>query len=238
MSLSFRSVRILSLFLGVTALFPSCSGVDSDNPTVPTVDPGVEVAEESTSAKSEDALDQFTIAVEYGDKAAICHHAGLVAEAFIQEKDPKNYRKWKDREAEVCEPDPGEVLEQAKEEPAAAAPDKQEGEPPKVIGNPGKTRTAKPAEAGATVVGQWIWQHAGAGGKTALTLKKAGGKYSMFSRHTDGSTGTAQLRAGKQGSKTKLFDPDGNPGEHYLLSPGGTLQICDEMGCFERLQPR
>jgi hypothetical protein len=316
MSLSFRSVRLIPIFICFTAFFTSCSDGDSKKTAVPPTEP--------ISVKSEEALDQFAIAMEHGDKAAICKHAGLVAEAFIQEKDPKNYRKWKDRESQACAPDPEvkEVPEQ--EEPLVdtdifslgafsipiadstppqvlymqialetkrediAALKRQKTSLKKVISKrasiytyaetkgPGsqlrigddllstlnthlgealqinrlhfsefntqtQVSTAKPAlkpTPGATIVGQWTWKHAGGGGKTALTLRKAGGKHSMFSRHNDGSTGTAQLRTAKKGSKTKLYDPDGLPGEYYLLSPNGTLQICDEMSCFERLQRR
>lgn len=97
---------------------------------------------------------------------------------------------------------------------------------------------AKPAVPPRDIVGQWVWKHAHANLSTDLTLHKVGEVYWMDSHHSDGSSSTARLVRKKSGSKTRLSDPEGNPGEYYLLSSSGVLEICDEMGCFMRMAKR
>jgi len=114
--------------------------------------------------------------------------------------------------------------------PEAEAEQEAEQEPAQV--------PAKPAVPPRDIVGQWVWKHAHANLSTDLTLHKVGEVYWMDSHHSDGSSSTARLVRKKSGSKTRLSDPEGNPGDYYLLSSSGVLEICDEMGCFMRMAKR
>lgn len=49
---------------------------------------------------AEDAVAQYNIAKEHGDKMDAYVHAGMVAAAYLQAKDQENYKKWKAIEKE------------------------------------------------------------------------------------------------------------------------------------------
>lgn len=49
-----------------------------------------------------DAVDQYNIASQQGDRMQICVQAGLVAAAYLQAKDTDNYNQWKAREKTDC----------------------------------------------------------------------------------------------------------------------------------------
>ncbi|MBP0625410.1 hypothetical protein [Cupriavidus consociatus] len=49
-----------------------------------------------------DAVAQYQIVKQHGDRVDICVHAGLVAAAFIQAKDESNYARWKEVERVDC----------------------------------------------------------------------------------------------------------------------------------------
>jgi len=52
---------------------------------------------------AEDAVKQYNIAKEQGDKMQICVQAGFASAAFLQAKDKENYNKWKAIEKSDCE---------------------------------------------------------------------------------------------------------------------------------------
>lgn len=49
-----------------------------------------------------DAVKQYDIAKNQGDKIQICVQAGLVSASYLQAQDETNYRKWKDIESQDC----------------------------------------------------------------------------------------------------------------------------------------
>ena len=51
---------------------------------------------------SADFVQQYEIAKRQGDKVQICVQAGLVADAYLQEKNEVSYRQWKETEATDC----------------------------------------------------------------------------------------------------------------------------------------
>ena len=51
---------------------------------------------------AEDAVKQYEIAKDQGDKMQICVQAGLASAAYLQAKDKENYNKWKAIEKADC----------------------------------------------------------------------------------------------------------------------------------------
>ena len=51
---------------------------------------------------ADDAVKQYEIAKQQGDKMQICVQAGFAAAAFLQAKDQPNYNKWKAQEKSDC----------------------------------------------------------------------------------------------------------------------------------------
>lgn len=51
---------------------------------------------------AEDAVTQYEIAKNQGDKIQTCVQAGLVSASFLQAKDEENYNKWKAIEKQDC----------------------------------------------------------------------------------------------------------------------------------------
>ena len=51
---------------------------------------------------AEDQVKQYKLAEKGGDKMEICVNAGIVAAAYKQADDEKNYLKWKDKEKADC----------------------------------------------------------------------------------------------------------------------------------------
>jgi len=49
-----------------------------------------------------DAVQEYEIAKNQGDKTQICVQAGLVSAAYLQAKDESNYQKWKTIEKQDC----------------------------------------------------------------------------------------------------------------------------------------
>jgi len=47
---------------------------------------------------ADDLVEQYEIAKRSGDAMDACVHAGIVAAAFLQAKDERNYQKWKEIE--------------------------------------------------------------------------------------------------------------------------------------------
>ena len=51
---------------------------------------------------AKDSIKEYNLTVKGGNKIEICVHAGLVAAAFNQAHDEKNYLKWKKIEERDC----------------------------------------------------------------------------------------------------------------------------------------
>ncbi len=56
-----------------------------------------------TDKVARDAVDQYNIARNGGDKGDICLHAGMVAAAYLQAKDEANYLLWKTKRRNDCD---------------------------------------------------------------------------------------------------------------------------------------
>ena len=51
---------------------------------------------------ADDAMAQYNLAKQQGDKAKVCEQAGVVAAAFLQAQDQNGYNQWKAIEAVDC----------------------------------------------------------------------------------------------------------------------------------------
>jgi hypothetical protein len=91
-----KRMTILGLLIAGALLSSGCR-MDTDSPAVNRY---VDSLYQKVAA---DQIDQYNMVERnHGTDIEICVHAGLVAAAFLQAKDEKNYSKWQDIKRRDC----------------------------------------------------------------------------------------------------------------------------------------